>query len=294
MRIISVSTAVFDGHGLDAAIANIAESGAGWIEPAYIGGYVDFDETDLEEPAAQALSRQVQAAGLRVRAVSAHMDLGDARSDTDAMLARRIRFAAALGARFLITNAGQAAARAAIYRRIETVLPICHASGVVLAVENPGHGTGALIGNAVDGARLVQHFDNPALRMNYDAGNACSYSGGLLQPDADVRRIDPAMIGHLHVKDFCDEGADWTFCAAGDGLVDYAALWPLLPADLPLSLELPLRLRRPGHGDPQRQAAPVPLAGIVRAIERSMAFVTDLDAAVREGQGASSSSPKGR
>lgn len=277
MRIISVSTAVFDGYGFDAAIDGIAACGAGWIEPAYIGGYVDFGEADLTEAAAEALSRRIRAGGLRVNAVSAHMDLGSARPSTDEMLARRVRFAAALGARFLITNAGLAAQKDAVHRRIEAILPICHAAGVVLAVENPGHGAGALVGHAADGDMLVRHFDDPRLRMNYDAGNAYSYSGADLQPGADIARADMASIGHLHIKDLRAKGRDWEFCAAGAGEVDYAALWPLIPADLPLSLELPLRLRRPLRGDPVRQSGIAPEAVVRESVRRSLEFIGGLD-----------------
>lgn len=259
---------------MEAAIAGAAEAGAEWIELAFIGGYVDFSEADFDPAPARDLGARIAGAGLRVHAVSAHMDLGDPRPETDAMLARRLRFAASLGARFLISNAGLAARSDAICRRIEAALPLCHAAGVVLALENPGHGSGALIRNAVDGAALVRGFDDPALRLNYDAGNAYSYSGGSLQPAADVGQMaDTGLIGHLHVKDLRQDGDGWRFCAAGDGLVDYAPLWPLLPVDMPLSLELPLRLTRPGRGDPARQSAILPYAEIVAAVRRSLAFV---------------------
>ncbi|RYD92406.1 MAG: sugar phosphate isomerase/epimerase, partial [Sphingomonadales bacterium] len=91
---------------MDLAIDEIARSGAAFIEPAYIRGYVDFGEDDFAAAPAIRLRRRIADAGLSIHAVSAHMDLSlpDARS----MLARRIAFAENLGAKVLITNAGPA------------------------------------------------------------------------------------------------------------------------------------------------------------------------------------------
>src|SRR5690554_3447408 len=122
-RSIAVSTVLFDGYSRDVALAAIAASGMTCVEPAYIAGYVDFDESSFSVPAAQELRREVERHGLACPAISAHMDIGRLDAETSAMLARRIRFAAEVGARFLISNAGLAADADLIRRRVENVLP---------------------------------------------------------------------------------------------------------------------------------------------------------------------------
>ncbi len=41
----AVSTAAFDGHPLEVALDELTLLGVAAVEPAYIKGYVDFDET---------------------------------------------------------------------------------------------------------------------------------------------------------------------------------------------------------------------------------------------------------
>ena len=275
-RTVSVSSALFDGYDLRAAIETIGASSATHVEPAFIEGYVEFDESAFSEDAARRLRTLITTSGTAVHAVSAHTDL--AGPDAPAMLARRIRFAAALGARILITNAGRAEREDDIHRCIDGALPLCEDGGLVLAIENPGHGSGDLAGTGTLGAALVERHGSAHLRLNHDAGNVYTYSGGREQPADDLARCR-AAVAHVHLKDVDERGDDWAFGAIGEGVVDYDAYWKRLPPELPLSIELPLRLRRPGRADPRRAAARVPLTEILTALERSLAFVARMDAA---------------
>ncbi|WP_245293145.1 sugar phosphate isomerase/epimerase family protein [Mongoliimonas terrestris] len=272
-RPFPVSTALFDGHPMALAIDEIARAGATHVEPAFIHGYVDFDETAFADPAADTLARRVCDAGLAVAGVSAHIDLGE--PDAGALLARRIRFASRLGARVLITNGGRTDRQGAVLATIADALPALQAAGVVLALENPGHGSGALIGCGRDGAALVAEIGDPLVRMNLDVGNAVTYAGGRLDLAADVTAALPA-IAHVHLKDVATAGPDYVFTALGDGDVGYGRLWPLLqtlPSHVPFALELPLRLDRPGRADPVRRARALPIDAIRAALALSLARV---------------------
>src|ERR1700710_358398 len=90
-RIVSISTVLFDGYPMKTAIEEIARSGARFVEPAFIQGYIDFDETSFATAPARVLRAMAQAAGLGVHAISAHMDLSAV--DAVEMLDRRIGFA---------------------------------------------------------------------------------------------------------------------------------------------------------------------------------------------------------
>ena len=267
---VSVSTVAFDGYPLDVALAAIAGCGARFAELAYIQGYGAFDESAFADAAATEARARLAAAGLASVAVSAHIDLGI--EGALEQLRRRVSFAHGIGARILITNAGRRGAATAIMRTVEAVLPDCAAADVTLALENPGHGADALFGKGSDGAALAEAFASPHLGLNYDAGNILSYSNGALHPETDVGDAAP-FIRHVHLKDFREDGPDWRFTALGDGLIDIAAVGHVLSGSMPgvpVGLELPLRLRRPDHGDPVRDLSPVPLDLAVQAIRRSL------------------------
>lgn len=266
----AVSTAAFDGHPLEAALDAIATLGAGRVEPAYIRGYTAFDEDDLSEPAAARLAGLLADRGLGAQAVSAHMDLS--RPGAAAMLARRIRFAASLGAPILVTNAGPAAARETILARLDGARAALEETGVTLALENPGHGAGDLIGRAGDGAALVEAVGDPLVRLNLDLGNLVTYAGGAALDLVALARALP-LAAHAHLKDVAEEGPHWRFVPLGGGLVDWLAVRRLIDRhapSLPLAVELPLRLSRPRRGDPVRASVPPPFPAIVEALRRSL------------------------
>ena len=269
-RIVSISTVLFDGYPMEMAIGEIARSGAGYVEPAFIRGYVAFTEDDFRDVPAGRLRRLAEGAGLSIHAVSAHMDLSLA--DAGAMLERRIGFAQALGAKVLITNAGPASHLDAIRSTIERLMLRLEGWGGMLAIENPGHGSGDLVGTAREGRALVDMLGSPHVRLNHDAGNVFTYSHERLQPAEDYRAARDA-IGHVHLKDIERSEEGWRFCAIGSGDVDLAAYLAAIPEDLPLSLELPLRLSRPGRGDPQRSASPRPLSDLSEALSQSLDFL---------------------
>lgn len=268
-RLISVSTVLFDGYHMEHGLAEMAKAGVRHVEPAYIKGYLDFDETAFSAASATVLSRQLAQNDLRVHGVSAHMNL----SDTDAldMLHRRVDFAARLGAKVVIVNSGPLAWATKIIKTVDQALPHLERTGLVLALENPGHGRNDMLGNAQMGRHLVEQIGSPQCRLNYDAGNVFTYSKCSVQPADDLAdHFD--LVANLHLKDIAVAGGDWQFTALGDGAVDYASFWPLVPQDMPVTLELPLRLERPNGADPVRRQARVPMAELRNALETSLAW----------------------
>ncbi len=261
---------------MELAIKEIAAAGGGYVEPAFIRGYVDFDESMFADSEASKLRQTADNAGLGINAVSGHLDL----SGPDALdaLSRRVTFAAGLGAKFLMTNAGPMTNRADIRGTIDAILPRLEQAGIVLALENPGQGNGDLLGNARLGASFIREIGSRHVCLNHDAGNVFTYSDEATQPAQDIAAALDA-VGHAHLKDVISTDAGWAFCAVGDGSVDYEAYWAVLPPTLPISIELPLRLERPQRRDPQRRNTPVDVATIRRALRRSLHFVNLLETA---------------
>src|ERR1700746_91252 len=103
-RIISISTAPYDGYEVPAILDSIASCGATHVEPAFIVGYTEpFEEDVFNEAEAERYAGWLKQSGLGCFAFSSHIDLGAAKADR--IFARRMHFAAALGAKVINTNA---------------------------------------------------------------------------------------------------------------------------------------------------------------------------------------------
>ena len=267
MNEISVSTVVFDGHPLEIAFEELAALGLRHVEPAYIHGYMDFDETAFSDAAARACRARLSATGLSVRAISAHIDLGA--PDAPERLARRLRFAAGIGATILITNAAMRSAAAAMLRCFEATLPQAEAARTIIALENPGHGRDALISDGVAGAALIAEFRSEWLRLNYDVANVLTYSEGGRRPEADFDAAKPAL-AHLHFKDARETEGGWVYAPLGEGNVALEHVARSVAGTLlPVGVELPLRLSRRRGGNPERLRPPLDLPAIRAAVRLS-------------------------
>ena len=269
---ISVSTVVTDGASFRRGLEMIAQAGATAVEPAYIDGYMPFDETTFSERNGNALAAAAADAGLALRALSAHMDLG--RAESAGKLLRRLDFAAAAGASILISNATTLERRATFEARLGGVLDAFASTGVTLAIENPGHGADALLPAGQESARIVAAIAHPNLRLNYDIGNALTYGGRKADALDDLKAALP-FSAHIHLKDVRESGADWVYCPIGEGAVNYdhQVFGAIREAGIPVGIEHPIRLRRPGRGDPVRQARAPSSSEVVTAVRRSLGFV---------------------
>ena len=143
---LSVSTVVFDGQDMAAGFDLVAKLGLRAVEPAFIKGYVAFDETTFLPASAARMAEMLAQSGLRAAALSAHLDLGE--PDSIEHLLHRADYAARIGAPMVVTNATTLDRRGALEAVLAVCLPEFAARKVVLALENPGHGTDAQIGRA--------------------------------------------------------------------------------------------------------------------------------------------------
>jgi sugar phosphate isomerase/epimerase len=267
-RQISVSTVAYDGYPFETSFAELARLGIKLVEPAYINGYMVFTEEAFETVAVAAMKTRLKQYGLSSLAISAHMDTGAA--DAEAMLARRIRFTAGIGARYTITNSTTHDRRQQLEKTLDANLRLAEKLGVIIALENPGHGNTNIMMDAERGAELVRAFNSPFLRMNYDTSNALTCTEGGTRPESDIDYAMP-ISSHMHLKDVVRAEDRWRYVAIGAGEIDYPKLLSKLKPrlDLPLTIELPLRLQRKLHQDPQRETDLSPLPTIAHAIKKS-------------------------
>jgi sugar phosphate isomerase/epimerase len=271
---VAVSTVAFDGLSLVRGAEILSDLGVAEVEVAYIEGYMPFDESSFTARAGREIASLFAGHGVAMRAMSAHTDLG--RADSVDRLLRRLDFAAGAGVDTIISNATTTGARAAFMRTVEAALPRLADAGVVLAMENPGHGRDALLPDGRAGAAVVATWDSPWLRLNYDIGNAWTYAQGRIDLAADLDAALP-VVRRVHLKDVAERGPDWHFCPFGDGAVGFGKRVPVDRLHgIDATLEHPLRLWRPGRGDPARRLA-APTDGEVRSsISASVASLRHL------------------
>jgi sugar phosphate isomerase/epimerase len=272
-RHISVSTVVYDGYPIETSLAELQKLGMTLVEPAFIKGYMAFTEDDFELTAIAAMRSLLKRYGLSALAISAHMDTGA--DDAEAMLARRIRFTAGIGARYTITNSTTHVRRPLLEKTLSANLRLAEQLGVTIALENPGHGDTNIMMDAERGAELVRSFNSPFLRMNYDTSNALTCTEGTTRPETDID-FALELSSHVHLKDVVREDDRWRYVAIGEGEINYYQLLSKLKPrpDIPLTIELPLILTRKFHQDPVRNNTQLTLPDIAKAILSSWNLCT--------------------
>jgi sugar phosphate isomerase/epimerase len=265
---VAVSTVVFDGLGLARGARILSDLHVTEVEVAYIEGYMAFDEDTFVARNGHAVAALFADHGVTMRAISAHTDLG--RSDSVERLLRRLDFAAGAGVDTIVSNATTKSAHAEFMRTLEAALPRFADAGVVLAVENPGHGRDALVPDGRAGAAIVTAWGSPWLRLNYDIGNAYTYAQGRIDLTADFDAALP-FVRRVHLKDVAETGTDWQFCHLGAGVVGYGNRLSLSRLNgMDVTVEHPIRLWRPGRADPVRRPATPAEEDVRKAISASL------------------------
>lgn len=273
-RILSISTACFDGYDLPVAFREIADLGVKHVEIAFIQGYTDpFGEEVFSEAQARTIRNLLSSTGLSCHALSAHMDLVTDRASE--VFKKRMAFAREVGAHLIITNAGPRAERNAFLKQMASLAREAEALDLLIGLENPGDGRDNIVNCGKDGAEVIQEIGASQVRLNYDFGNLLSHRFGRVRPEEDYLHALPFTI-HLHVKDVKATEEGWHFTEIGKGMIDFEAILGRLEAEglhLPLSLEIPLRVTRGPNALPRRKASRVALDQIQRVLKGSLDFL---------------------
>ncbi|AZM96530.1 sugar phosphate isomerase/epimerase family protein [Vreelandella venusta] len=273
-RLVSVSTAAYDGYGFDVILPSLARCGVQQLEFAFIDGYVEaFTDSDFTQDFANELSSEMQRHGQHCRYFSGHIDLG--LENAAARLEARCRFAAYLGASYVITNAATRERASTFFQHSDTLAAIARHYGVRILLENPGNGVPNLLNHANDAPGLLARLDAEAFGINYDIGNLLAHcpERDLL---ADARAAMP-LADHFHLKPCKRRVNGIDFVAVGKGDVDDIKIASeLLRQGKPFSLELPFRLHRDANAQPWRDAQPLSLAMIESQVHRSLEELASL------------------
>ena len=265
---ISLSTAAYDGYGFDVILPSLARCGVKNVEFAFIDGYVEaFTDTDFTRAFADDLKSEMRHHGQTCRYFSGHIDLG--LENAAARLEARCRFAAWLGAGFIITNAATRGHERTFFKQAGTLAAIARDHDVRILLENPGNGVPNVFDNSVDALALLERLNDEAFGINYDMGNLLSHCPN--QNALEDAQSAMPIADHFHLKPCVRQSDGIDFVSFGDGDTDDTALASaLLCQGKPFSLELPFRLHRDAGAQPWRDEQPLPLENIESRILRSL------------------------
>ncbi|MBN9384806.1 MAG: sugar phosphate isomerase/epimerase [Chitinophagaceae bacterium] len=238
---IAINTLAFNGYSWETALYATAGTGIGTIEPVYISKYDPaLKESYFTQANAGNLLKQIKQAGLSVRSMASHMDMG--LMDSVEVFQKRMEFAKTLGAEIILTNTSHIGNERQFFKNMKVLSDIGAELKLTIGLENPGDGQGYLMSNATDGVRILEILDSDRVRLNYDFSNIHTLSKGRITYDTGLGNA-LSHIGHLHLKNVRWQNDHWAVCGLGEGVIDYKEIFRAYPAllDVPMSIELPFR-----------------------------------------------------
>jgi len=236
--VLSINTLAYEGYGLTTALQEIAKIGASHVELGFTRGWTEgLTEAHFGSVSAVELNRLLSDLGLSSIALSAHIDLTT--EDSVDEIKRRIDFGKRLGVKIVNTKVGARSGRKRFEKNIEPIADYAASMNIIIGLENPSEGTDQIITCGKTGAEVVKEIDSEFIKLNYDFGNAFTYSKGEVDPASDYREALPHAC-YLHLKDMKKINGRWVFAQIGDGVVGYGRILKEMVHDkslLPLSIE---------------------------------------------------------
>jgi sugar phosphate isomerase/epimerase len=270
---ILISTAAYDGYDLATAFKEIARVGVDLVEVAFIEGYTDpFTEEYFNDENAAKILALLAEHNLKCLSFSSHVDLS--RDGIVEVFKNRMAFAKRLGAKFIVSNAAPLQNKSQFMQNIRELGQTAAGLKMVILLENPGDGQANVMDSGEPAANLIEEIGQENVKINYDFGNLLSHCFEKIRPEQDYKFVrDCAM--HYHIKDVASDDSGWYFTEIGKGSIDYQKILKELAAlsePVPISLEIPLRIRRAPDASPRRAALPVDIKRIRQVMEKSVAF----------------------
>jgi len=271
---ILISTAAYDGYDLATAFREISRTGVDLVEIAFIEGYTDpFSEDYFNDDNAAEITALLAGHNLKCLSFSSHVDLS--RDGIVAVFKNRMAFANKLGAKYIVSNAAALQNKGPFMENIRELGQTAAGLNMVIVLENPGDGNANVMDSGEPAANLIQEVGQDHVKINYDFGNLLSHCFEKIRPEQDYKFVRNCAV-HYHIKDVASDAAGWYFTEIGQGTIDYRTILKelaSLPEPVPISLEIPLRIRRAPDASPRRAPQPVDLAEIRRVMTSSVNFV---------------------
>ncbi len=269
-----ISTAAYDGYDLATAFEEITRTGINLVEIAFIEGYTDpFSEDYFNDVNAAKINALLEEYDLRCLSFSSHVDLS--RAGIVEIFINRMDFAQKVGSQYIVSNAAPQERKNQFMENIRELGQTAAGMEMVIVLENPGDGSANVMDTGEHAANLIAEIDQPHVKVNYDFGNLLSHCFEKIRPEEDYKYVHDCAV-HYHVKDVDSDDSGWYFTEIGKGTIDYRKILGELAAlsePVPISLEIPLRIRRASDASPHRAARPVDLDQIRQVMQGSVEFV---------------------
>lgn len=269
-----VSTAIYDGYSFEEAFASLQNLGVKCVELAFIGGYTEaFTEDYFCQENVDLILAQLKKAGLKCTSFSSHVDL--TAEGIVEIFKKRMDFAKAVGAATIVTNAAPVAKADLFYKNMEELAVHAEKLELMIGLENPGDGVANVVNQGAGSSEVIEKIGSRWVGVNYDFGNLVSHCFEKVSPEEDYLACRKDIV-HYHIKDVQKDDGGWHFTPIGAGTIDYASVLADIAKNepqTPVSLEIPLRLRRDKKAQPSRQETTVPLDTIEEVLAESIAFV---------------------
>lgn len=269
-----VSTAIYDGYSFEQAFASLQKLGVKCVELAFIGGYTEaFTEDYFCQENVDIILSQLKNTGLRCTSFSSHVDL-TSEGIVD-IFKKRMDFAKAVGAGTIVTNAAPVAKAELFYANMKELALHAEKLELMIGLENPGDGAANVVNQGAGSTEVIDNIGSRWVGINYDFGNLVSHCFEKVSPEEDYLACRDKIV-HYHIKDVQKDDGGWHFTPIGAGTIDYASVLADIAKNepqTPVSLEIPLRLRRDTRAQPSRQDTTVPLETIEEILAESITFV---------------------
>jgi sugar phosphate isomerase/epimerase len=271
---ILISTAAYDGYDLATAFKEISRAGVDLVEIAFIEGYTDpFTEDYFNDDNAAKITALLAEHDLKCLSFSSHVDLS--REEIVAVFKNRMVFAKKLGSKYIVSNAAPLQNKIQFMQNIKELGQTAAGLEMVIVLENPGDGKANVMDSGAPAANLIEEIGQKTVKMNYDFGNLLSHCFEKIRPEEDYKFVRDCAV-HYHIKDVASDDSGWYFTEIGKGIIDYRKILKELAAlskPVPVSLEIPLRIRRAPDASPRRASLPVDLKEIRQVMKTSVEYV---------------------
>ncbi len=271
---ILISTAAYDGYDLATAFKEISRAGVELVELEFIEGYTDpFTDDYFNDDNAAKITTLLAEHNLKCLSFSSHVDLS--RDGIVEVFKNRMAFAKKLGSQYIVSNAAPLQNKSQFMQNIKELGQTAAGLKMVIVLENPGDGKANVMDSGEPAANLIEEIGHENVKINYDFGNLLSHCFEKIRPEEDYKFVRDCAV-HYHIKDVASDDSGWYFTEIGNGTLDYRKILKnlaALPEPVPISLEIPLRIRRAPDASPRRASLPVDLKEIRQVMERSVDFV---------------------
>jgi len=274
-KVIAISNLAYLGYSIDTAIEEIQKLGVEYIELAFLTALERRCSNDFfSAENAHTIKKKLIDHNLRIQSLSAHMDLG--KKNAPESFKKRMDFASALEVLKINTHLTTKDNSERFFLNIETVSQYAEQIGLTICLENTGN-YNELFVSGNEGKSIVERIGSDNVRVNYDFGNIITSTKARISPAEDFLKIIPYTVQY-HLKDIGRVNGMFEVTGIGNGMIDYKKIFQIiekLNINLPMTIELPFRLKWDAQFRRTLSGPPPPLSDIRSILMKSVKYVQE-------------------